>query len=83
VIRRTVQYGFRNYPELDMEGHWNRTLEHLNEKYAEGGYLKLWIPESENAARLKELRNIIRDTAALRKRFEAFYQEEKGLVTLP
>lgn len=83
VIRRTVQYGFRNYPELDKEGHWNRTLEHLNEKYAEGGYLKLWIPESENAARLKELRDIIRDTAALRKRFEAIYKEEKGLVTLP
>ena len=35
VIRRTVQYGLAHYPELDKEGHWARTLEHLHEKYAE------------------------------------------------
>lgn len=39
IIRRTVQYGLSHYPGLDREGHWNRMLEHLNEKYAEGGYL--------------------------------------------
>ena len=76
VIRRTVQYGLKNYPELDREGHWERTLAHLKEKYAEGGYLKLWIPESANAARLKELRALISDTAALRKLFDGIYKEE-------
>ena len=45
IIRRTVQYGLSHYPELDREGHWQRMLDHLNEKYAEGGYLRLWIPE--------------------------------------
>ena len=71
-----MQYGLRNYPELNREGHWKRTLEHLNEKYAEGGYLRLWIPESSNAARLKELRSLISDTPALRKVFEIIYKEE-------
>ncbi|MBQ9399995.1 MAG: peptide-methionine (S)-S-oxide reductase MsrA [Bacteroidales bacterium] len=73
VILRTVQYGFSHYPGLDREGHWQRTLEHLQEKYAEGGYLKLWIPESPNAARLAELRALIRDRKALRALFDEFY----------
>ena len=76
VIRRTVQYGLNHYPELDKEGHWHRTLEHLHEKYAEGGYLKLWIPQSPNAARLAELRALIGDEAKLRTLFESFYSEE-------
>lgn len=76
VIRRTVQYGLSHYPELDKEGHWNRTLEHMAEKYAEGGYLKLWVPESPNATRLEELRAIIRDRAELRRRFEIHYERE-------
>ena len=41
IIRRTVQYGLSHYPDLDKEGQWERTLEHLLEKYAEGGYLRL------------------------------------------
>ena len=75
VVRRTVQFGMDHYPELDREGHWSRTLEHLQEKYSEGGYLRLWIPESPNAARLAELRALIRDRARLRALFDRFYEE--------
>jgi uncharacterized protein len=39
-------------------------------------HLKLWIPESRNAARLEELRVIIRNPAGLRKIFDAVYEEE-------
>lgn len=73
VIRRTIQYGKAHYPGLDKEGGWQRTVEHLHEKYAEGGYLKLWIPESPNAARLETLRDIIRDEARLREIFERYW----------
>lgn len=45
IVRRTIQYGLANYPGLDREGHWQRTLSHLNEKYADGGYLRLYFPE--------------------------------------
>lgn len=76
IIRRTIQYGLSHYPELPREGHWERTLEHMLEKYGDGGYLKLWIPESPNAARLEALRVIIRDRAALRARFERIFDEE-------
>ena len=76
IIRRTVQFGLSNYPELDKEGHWQRTLEHLHEKYAEGGYLHLRIPGSPNEAPLQRLRDIIRDEAHLRNLFESIFQEE-------
>lgn len=76
IIRRTVQFGLSHYPELSREEHWERTLEHMHEKYGDQGYLKLWIPESPNAARLEELRVIIRDPAALRAHFERIFDEE-------
>lgn len=76
ILRRTVQFGLSHYPELDREGHWLRTCEHLQEKYAEGGYLKLWIPESDNAASLGRLRDIIRDKALLRDYFDRIYNEQ-------
>lgn len=73
IIRRTVQFGLSHYPELDKEGHWQRTLAHLHEKYAEGGYLRLLIPGSPNEAPLARLREIIRDEARLRRIFEEVY----------
>ena len=58
---------------LDREGHWQRTLEHLHEKYAEGGYIKLWLEESPNAAPLAELRALIADEGRLRAVFEEIF----------
>ena len=76
IIRRTVQFSLSHYPELDKEGHWHRTLEHLHEKYAEGGYLHLLIPGSPNEAPLKQLREIIKDEQRLRTIFESVFTEE-------
>ena len=78
IILRTVQYGFKHYPELDKEGHWQRTCEHMADKYDEGGYLKLWIPESRNAEGLARLREIIHEKSRLRAMFEAAYSETAG-----
>lgn len=66
IIRRTLQYGLKNYPQLDMEGHVARAMEHLHEKYGRGGYLKLWIPWSDNAVRLSRLHDLIDDEDKLR-----------------
>ena len=58
---------------LDREGHWQRTLEHLHEKYAEGGYIKLWLEESPNAAPLAELHALIADEGRLRALFDSLF----------
>ena len=70
VIRRTIQFGLDHYPELDKEGQYQRFKAHLLEKYSDTGYLRLWIPESDNAVRLEELRKIIRDESKIREAFE-------------
>ena len=75
ILRRTVQFGLEHYPELGKEEHWNRFVSHLHEKYY-GGYLKLFIPESRNAARLEELRQVIADEERLRSVFEEIFKEE-------
>lgn len=76
VIRRTIQYGLKNYPELSREEQWRRMMEHLREKYADGGYLKLWIPESANAEKLRELRALIRDESGTRAIFNEIFDSE-------
>lgn len=76
ILRRTVQYGLSNYPALTREEHFIRVCEHLHEKYAEGGYLKLWIPESGNAENLRLFRKIIDDKLQLRRLFDAIFDEE-------
>ena len=83
IIRRTVQYGLDHCPELDREGHFARCLEHLHNKYAEGGYLKLWIPESENARQLEALREVIRNPELIRKAFDEAFDAETAKPPLP
>ena len=76
VIRRTIQYGLSNYPELDKEGHWNRFKEHLDSKYSVNGYIRLWLPKSPNEKNLNDLRNLIADPPRLRETFERIFAEE-------
>ena len=74
IIRRTIQFGFKHYPGLDRAAHIARAVEHLNEKYGRGGYLKLWIPWSDNAVRLAALQDLIADTPALIREVERIYE---------
>lgn len=74
VILRTIQFGLDHHPELDKEGQYQRFKAHLLEKYSDTGYLKLWLPESDNAPRLEALRETIRDEGKLREAFEAAYK---------
>lgn len=76
VLRRTVQFGLKHYPELSKEQQYERFVEHLNEKYAPGGYMKLWFPESKNALQLRKLQSVICNEEQLRSLFENIYQEE-------
>jgi uncharacterized protein len=78
VIRRTIQFGLAHYPQLDYEGQYRRFKEHMDNKYSKNGYIKLWIPNSPNARRLNELRNLIAQPAELRKAFERVYLEVRG-----
>lgn len=78
TLRRTIQYGLKNYTNLDKEGQFARALEHISKKYAEGGYLKLYIPESTNSKGLEQFRTLISSPKLFREAFDAIYDEEIG-----
>ena len=72
IIRRTVQFGHKHYPDLSPVEHLERAVSHLKEKYGRGGYLKLWIPWSDNSVRLNALQDLIADEPALRSKVAEF-----------
>ena len=83
VIARTMAYSAKLYPAGDFlarEGHeyfetlYARSREHLLEKYAEGGYMRLWLHSERNVRSLEELRAIIRDENRLRALCEQWYR---------
>ena len=78
IMTRTIQYGLSHYPELSEEGHIERAVAHIKEKYGEGGYLKLWIPESDNAAKLQDFRALIENETELREHLQSIYNKEKS-----
>lgn len=80
VIRRTVQFGLANYPEMDREGHWRRFCQHMAEKYSVNGYIRLWIHGSENERNLNQLRSLIVNPTEMQKVFDKIFLEESGTL---
>ena len=76
VIARTMAYSAKLYPAGDFETLYARSREHLLEKYAEGGYMRLWLHSERNVRSLEELRAIIRDENRLRALCEQWYRSE-------
>ncbi|MBR5852212.1 MAG: HD domain-containing protein [Bacteroidaceae bacterium] len=78
IMTRTIQYGLSHYPGLSEEGHIERAVAHIKEKYGEGGYLRLWIPESDNATKLQDFRALIDNETELREHLQSIYNKEKS-----
>ncbi|MBR0492470.1 MAG: HD domain-containing protein [Muribaculaceae bacterium] len=73
IVRRALQYGLKHKPGLDREGQYRRLMEHMHEKYDYGGYLQLWIPESDNAKQLEAFRQTLANEVAFRRLFDTIY----------
>ncbi len=75
VIARTMAYSAKLYPNGDFETLYARSHEHLLEKYAEGGYMRLWLNSERNVRSLEALRAIISDEPRLRSLCEKWYRD--------
>jgi uncharacterized protein len=73
IVRRALQYGLKHEPGLDREGQYRRLMEHMREKYDYGGYLQLWIPQSDNAKQLEAFRQTLADEKAFRRLFDTIF----------
>ncbi len=78
VIARTMAYSAKLYPDGDFETLYARSREHLLEKYAEGGYMRLWLNSERNVRSLESLRAIIRNEPLLRSLCEQWYKAHTG-----
>ena len=76
VIRRTIEFGCAQHPEYSKEEHWTRFMEHMNNKYSSHGYIRLWIPGSQNERHLKALRHLIDNPKEMRQRFDLLFESE-------
>ena len=76
VIRRTMAFSAKMYPDGDFDTLYQRTKAHLLEKYAEGGYMHLWLNSERNLRGLEALRAIIRDESRLRSICRSYYNPE-------
>ena len=66
ILRRTLQFGMKQNPDADFEWHFERAYEHMLEKYAEGGYMRLWLNSKRNVEGLAQLRAIINNKEQMR-----------------
>ena len=73
VIHRTMAFSAKLFPNGDFETLYQRSKEHLLEKYAEGGYLRLWLNSERNMRGLQALRELIRDEQQLRALCKQWY----------
>lgn len=75
ILRRTIQYSIKNYPSYSLEQHFERTYEHIRDKYGEGGYMKLWLNTELNQRNLQILRAMSFSKETLRPDFEKMFEE--------
>ncbi len=77
VIHRTMAYSRKMLPEANFETLYQRSLAHLHEKYAEGGYMKLWLHSDRNVQGLATLRSLIHDEPHLRTLCRDWFEAAK------
>ena len=77
VIARTMAYSAKLYPDGNFETLYARSCEHLLEKYAEGGYMRLWLNSERNVRSLEALRAIIRNEPLLHSLCEEWYKSNR------
>ena len=77
VVHRTMAYSQKVYPDGDFDTLFQRSLEHLHEKYAEGGYLKLWLNSERNVQGLAQLRALIHNEQELRNLCREWFENQQ------
>lgn len=74
ILRRTLQFGLKKYPDADFDFHFDRAYSHIVNKYGENGYLKLYLHSPKNEQGLVEVRAALRDKETLKKMFEEIFE---------
>ena len=74
ILRRALQFGMKQKPDADFDWHFERVYAHIMEKYAEGGYMRLWLNSKRNVEGLTALRAIIHEKTKMRSICERLFE---------
>jgi uncharacterized protein len=80
VMRRTVQFGIKHYPELDFEAHFERAYQHIYEKYGPNGYLNLWLKTKKNQEGLSQIHEILKNKEKMKALVFTLYNNHQHNV---
>lgn len=80
IFKHTIQVLLERYPQKTKQELWQRFQQHIQEKYAATGFIKLWIPNSPNEKHLKQIRLIIEKPNELKKQFDYYFEEVKKTI---
>lgn len=69
IVCRSIAFSMSNYHENNYEEHLKRVYAHIEDKYGENGYLKLWLETSKNTKGLQEVRSLLRN----KQQFEQYF----------
>jgi len=76
VLRRCLQYSLVNFLDYNQDEHYERCLEHMEEKFGNNGYMKMWLNSEHDMRSLKELRHMLyNDQEGLRRDFDKIWSD--------
>jgi len=73
ILTRCVQYSVAHFSEYTYAQHFQRTFEHMVDKYGEQGYIKLFLDVGPNKRRLEKLRRMLASPERVALDFERIY----------
>lgn len=82
ILRRTIQFSLAHHSELNVEGHFERTVQHITEKYGQNGYLKLWLETRKNKEGLLSIQEKLENLERLKEDFLKIYSNEMREVKI-
>ncbi len=77
IIMRTYYYGLEHYPKIGFKEQLDRIYEHIQDKYCEGGYLKIPILTKKNEAGLAKLRSLANDENSFKQYCKRLIEEKE------
>ena len=71
IIYRSIAFSISNYACNSYEDHLKRVYSHIENKYGENGYLKLWLETPKNTKGLQKVRKLLQN----KQKFEQYFEK--------
>jgi uncharacterized protein len=69
ILTRCIEFSLAEYPDYTTAQHYERVYAHMQDKYGENGYLKLYLNSEPQTANLNEIRRILASPQRLENDF--------------